>query len=57
MSMGSCCDAHVSTGVDGDVIGDDVNALVSIGSVLISIGNIPVIDYCTIWYTFKHWIS
>jgi hypothetical protein len=44
-------------GVAGDVIGDDVNALVSIGSVLISIGNIPVIDYCTIWYTFKHWIS
>jgi hypothetical protein len=26
---------------------DEVNALVSMGSVLISIGNIPVIDYCT----------
>ena len=44
------------TGFAGDENGDDVNALVSIGSVLISIGNIPVIDYCKIWYTFKHWI-
>lgn len=37
-------------GAAGDENGDDVNALVSIGSVLISIGNIPVMDYCTIWY-------